>query len=177
MTQNQRSRCTARILLPRGQKNNQPRNLQASRLRRRQRMGGGLDGSSKPLWKGSKYRAGGIGIYSQEDTQTGKISTSEPLPPDLRQTNNVAELGGGGGGVQVLKRVPGDNLAILSDSNYLISGAQGQVHSWREMSWIGPGGGDDQQYLNLGRTVIGNGTTRQNNEVDLCARARRVRGK
>ena len=47
----------------------------------------------------------------------------------------------GGGGVQVLNRVPGDKLAILSDLNYLISGAQGQVHSWREMSWIGRGGG------------------------------------
>ena len=56
-----------------------------------------VDGSSKPIWKGSKYRVGGIEIYSQEDTQTGKISISEPLPPDLRQTNNAAELWGGGG--------------------------------------------------------------------------------
>ena len=32
-----------------------------------------VDGSSKPLWKGRKYRAGEIGIYSQEDTQLGKI--------------------------------------------------------------------------------------------------------
>ena len=78
-----------------------------------------MDGLSKPLWKGSKYRAGGIRFYSQEDTQTRKISISEPLPPDLRQTNTVAELWEGG--VQVLKRVPGDKVAILSDSNYLIS--------------------------------------------------------
>ena len=56
-----------------------------------------MDGSSKPLWKGSKCRAGGIGIYSQEDTQSGKISISEPLSPDLRQTNNVVEIWGGGG--------------------------------------------------------------------------------
>ena len=69
-----------------------------------------VDGSSKPLWKGSKCRAGAIWIYSQEDTQLGKISISEPLPPDLRQTNNAAELWGGG--VQVLKRVPGDKRAI-----------------------------------------------------------------
>ena len=54
-----------------------------------------MDGSSKPLWKRSKYTAGGIGIYSQEGTQTGKTSISEPLPPDFRQTNNVAELYGG----------------------------------------------------------------------------------
>ena len=81
-----------------------------------------VDGFSKLLWKGSKYSAGRIGIYSQEDTQSGKISISEPLPLDLRQTNNAAELWGGGG-VQVLKRVPGDKLAILSDSDYLISGA------------------------------------------------------
>ena len=41
-----------------------------------------------------------------------------------------------------MKRVPaGGKLAILSDLNYLISGAQGQAHSWREMSWIGTGGG------------------------------------
>ena len=90
------------------------------------------DGSSKPLWKGSKCRAGGIGIYSQEDMQTGKISISE------QQTNNVAELWGG---IRVLKRLPGYKVAMLSDSNYLISGAQGQVHSWRETSWISSGGG------------------------------------
>ena len=51
-----------------------------------------VDGSSKPLWKWSKYRPGGVGIYSQEDTQSGKISISEPLPLNLQQTNNVAEL-------------------------------------------------------------------------------------
>ena len=39
----------------------------------------------------------------------------------------------------MLKRVPWDKLAILPDLDYLISGAQ--VHSWRETSWIGKGGG------------------------------------
>ena len=53
------------------------------------------------------------GIYSQEDTGSGTVSISELPPPGLRQTNN-AELGGGGG-VQVLNRVPGDKLAILPD--------------------------------------------------------------
>ena len=81
-----------------------------------------MDGSSQPLWKGSKYMAGGIGIYSKEDSQSGTISITEPLPPDLRQTNNAAELRGW---VQILKRVRGDKLAILSDSDYLISGAHG----------------------------------------------------
>ena len=57
-----------------------------------------VDGWSKPPWKGSKHRVGGIGIYSQEDTQSGVVSISKPLPPELRQTNNAAELGGGGGG-------------------------------------------------------------------------------
>ena len=37
--------------------------------------------------------------------------------------------GGRGGGVQGLKRVPGCKMAILSDSNYLILGTQGHVHS------------------------------------------------
>ena len=85
----------------------------------------------KPLWKGSKHRAGGIGIYSQEDAQSGTVSILEPLLPGLRQTNNAAELGGG---VQLLKRLPGDIFAILSDSEYLICGAQGQVHLWNEMA-------------------------------------------
>ena len=49
----------------------------------------------RPRWRRSKYRAGGIGIYSQEDTQSGNIGISEPLPPDLRQTNSVAALWGG----------------------------------------------------------------------------------
>ena len=51
-----------------------------------------VDGSSKPLWKGSKHRAGGVGIYSQEDALSGAVNISEPLPPELRPTNNAAEL-------------------------------------------------------------------------------------
>ena len=101
-----------------------------------------VDGSSKPLWKGSKHKAGGIGIFSQEDARSGTISISEPLPPELWQTNNAAELLGGG--CRLLKRVPGDKLAIVSNSEYLICGAQGQVHVWNEMAWIGKGGGYDK---------------------------------
>ena len=42
--------------------------------------------SSKPLWKGRKYRAGGgIGIYSQEDAQTGEISISDSAGPPANQ--------------------------------------------------------------------------------------------
>ena len=86
------------VTFKKGKKNNQPRNPQASRLRPQHKMDGGwyivyVDGSSKPLWKGSKYRAEGIGIYSEENTQSGKISISELLPPDLWQTNNEAEPG------------------------------------------------------------------------------------
>ena len=85
-----------------------------------------MDGSSKPVWKGSNYRAGGIGIYSPQETQSGRISISEPLPPDLRQTNNVAELWGRG---TRSKNGTRGKRAILSDSDYVISGAHGQVHS------------------------------------------------
>ena len=66
------------------------------------------------------------------------IGTATAGPPANQQRSGA--LGGGGGG-QVSKRVPGDKLAILSDSSYLILGAQGQVHSWHEMLWIGTGGG------------------------------------
>ena len=140
MTLNQRLRCTARNRLLRGSKKKTAAELASQQVAAAVEDGWRLvyvDGSSKPLWKGGKYRVGGLGI-SQEDTQTRKISILELLPPDLQQTNNVAELWGGG--VKVLKRIPGNKLAILSDSIYLISGAQGHVHSWREMSWIGSRG-------------------------------------
>ena len=84
-----------------------------------------VDSSSKPLWKGSKHRAGGIGIHSQEDSQSRAGSISEPLPPGFRQMNNAAELRGA---IRVLNRLLGDKLAILSNSEYLPSGARGQVH-------------------------------------------------
>ena len=93
----------------------------------RQRMDGDWYmwmGGPNHCGRGANIGRGGIGIYTQKDTESGKISISEPLQPDLRQTNSVAELWGGGG-VQVLKRMPRDKLAILSDSDYLISGAQG----------------------------------------------------
>ena len=64
------------------------------------------------------------------------LRTATAEPPANKQRSGTL-----GGGVQVLKRVPWDKLAILSDLDYLISGAQGQVHSWRETSWIGKGGG------------------------------------
>ena len=56
----------------------------------------------------------------------------------VRATTNE-QCGGDMGGLQVLKHVPGDKLAIMSNSEYLIFGAQGQVHLWNEMAWIGKG--------------------------------------
>ena len=98
-----------------------------------------MDGSSKQLWKGSKHRAGGFGIFSQADSTSPEILLSEPMPLNIRHTNNAAELGGGGGGVQVLRQVPGRKLAILSDSEYLVRGAQGKVQQWQGTAWVGGG--------------------------------------
>ena len=97
----------------------------------------------KTTTEGKQAQGGGYRYYSQEDTQFGVISISEPLPPELW------------GGLQVLKRVPGDKLAILSNSRYLLSGAQGQVHLWNAMAWIGKGGGD-QQHPYVGGTDFRN---------------------
>ena len=124
---------------------------------------------------------GVIGIYSQEDTQTGKntqtgkISISEPLPLDLRQTNNVTELSGGGTGSEKGTVGQTGHLVGLELSDLGGKGT-GPLMARNVVDRRG-GGGDDQQYRNLGRTVIGNGMTRQHAEVDLCAGARGVRGK
>ena len=51
---------------------------------------------------------------------------------------NAAELWGG---VQVLRLVPWPTLAIVSDSQYLIIVAKGEVQQWHGMAWVGGGGG------------------------------------
>ena len=112
-----------------------------------------VDESSKQPWKGSKHRAGGIGISSQADSASPVIRISELLPMKVRQTNSVAELWRG---LQVLQRVPEQKLAVISDSEYLTMGAQGKVQEWQGMAWVGTG---HEQYPCLRGVTRGNRAT------------------
>ena len=112
---------------------------------------------------GRGANVGGIGIFSQADSTSPEIRISEPLPMNVRQTNNAPELWEG---LQFLQRVPGQRLAIVSGSEYLILGLQGKVQQWQNAAWVGGGGGGGISNIAVWEELL---VTGQRTAVDLCA--------
>ena len=74
-------------------------------------------------------KLGGYGVYSENC-----ISLSEPMPLNMKQTNNAAELMAA---LRTLQLHPFGKLAICSDSEYVLLGAKGAAKRWKIKGWVG----------------------------------------
>ena len=90
------------------------------------------DGSSKRLSHRDMRRAGGFGVFAAEDDQGPEVRFCGYVPTHYRQTNDGAELWAA---VEALQGFWVPKLAILTDSQYLQSGATGRAQHWKSKGW------------------------------------------
>ena len=92
----------------------------------------------KHRWRqqSTRHKAGGFGIYMPADDTSPEVQISEPLSPDLRQANYSCELWVGLG---MRKRISGQKLGIISDSECLPWEPTGICGSGEILRGVGPG--------------------------------------
>ena len=89
------------------------------------------DGSSE-RFEGLGY-VGGYGVFS-----TLPVSLSAPVPLHMKQTINAAELLAA---LQALRlHADEPKIAICTDSEYVLKGAQGAARRWQARGWVGSAG-------------------------------------
>ena len=82
-----------------------------------------------------KYAKAGYGVFFNTNDPR---NISQPVPSELPQTNNVAELLAIDAAIQTVHN--GERTTIYSDSQYSINSVTKWAANWKENNWRNSGG-------------------------------------